>query len=252
LRSWSPREPLPCAAGCLWLKVVAFGFLSVVGGRIGDMVSKPLPVCLEVGSKKVFASALDWPGLSRAGRDEGAALEALASYRPRYDKVAGRAGIAFPSAPFSVVQRLPGDANTDFGVPGRTAEAERQRITPAAAKRQAALVAAAWAMFDEVAAVAPEELRKGPRGGGRDRDKMVDHVLGAEAAYARKLGVRHKQPALGDTTAIVALRADLLAVMSAPSDGGPVVEKGWTVRYAARRIAWHVLDHLWEIQDRVP
>jgi hypothetical protein len=149
-------------------------------------------------------------------------------------------------------ERLPGDANTDFGVPGRTAEAERQRITPAAAKRLAALVEAAWAVCDEVAALTPEELRKGPRGGGRDRDKMIDHVLGAEAAYARKLGVRHKQPALGDTAAIAALRADLLTVLSAPSDGGLVVDNGWTVRYAARRIAWHVLDHVWEMQDRVP
>jgi hypothetical protein len=149
-------------------------------------------------------------------------------------------------------KRLPGGANTDFGVPSRTAEAERQRITPAAAKRQAALVEAAWAVFDEVAALTPEELRKGPRGGGRDRDKMIDHVLGAEAAYARKLGVKHKQPTLEDTAAIAALRADLLAVLSAPSDGRPVVDNGWTVRYAARRIAWHVLDHLWETQDRVP
>jgi hypothetical protein len=81
---------------------------------------------------------------------------------------------------------------------------------------------------------------------------MIDHVLGAEAAYARKLGVKHKQPTLEDTAAIAALRADLLAVLSAPSDGRPVVDNGWTVRYAARRIAWHVLDHLWETQDRVP
>lgn len=26
--------------------------------------------------------------------------------------------------------------------------------------------------------------------------------------------------------------------------------KGWPARYAARRIAWHVLDHAWEIEDR--
>jgi hypothetical protein len=33
-------------------------------------------------------------------------------------------------------------------------------------------------------------------------------------------------------------------------DGSPVVSSGWTTRYAARRIAWHVLDHAWEMQDR--
>ena len=226
--------------------------MSVVGERIADMVGTSIPVCLEVGSKKVFASALDWPGWTRAGRDEEAAIEALASYRQRYGGVARRAGIALPAAPFTVVERLPGDASTDFGAPGRAAEAERLRITGAAASRQAALVGAAWAVFDAVAAVTPAELRKGPRGGGRDRDRMIDHVLGAEAAYARKLGVKHKPPAIDDIAAIGALRADLLAVLSAPSDGQPVVDNGWTVRYAARRIAWHVLDHVWEMEDRIP
>jgi hypothetical protein len=79
--------------------------LSVVDGRIGDMVGKPSPVCLEEGPKKVFASALDWPGWSRAGRNEEAALEALESYRPRYEVVARRAGVAFPSTAFTVVDR---------------------------------------------------------------------------------------------------------------------------------------------------
>jgi hypothetical protein len=35
-----------------------------------------------------------------------------------------------------------------------------------------------------------------------------------------------------------------------PSKGGPLTEKGWPQPYAARRIAWHVLDHAWEIEDR--
>ena len=52
------------------------------------------------------------------------------------------------------------------------------------AERLAALVAAAWQTLDRVAGAAPEELRKGPRGGGRDRSKIVAHVLDAEAAYA--------------------------------------------------------------------
>ena len=29
-----------------------------------------------------------------------------------------------------------------------------------------------------------------------------------------------------------------------------MIENGWTTAYAARRIAWHVLDHAWEMQDR--
>ena len=39
-------------------------------------------------------------------------------------------------------------------------------------------------------------------------------------------------------------------MVGAPSDGSPVVPNGWTTRYAARRIAWHVLEHAWEMQDR--
>jgi hypothetical protein len=110
-------------------------------------------------------------------------------------------------------------------------------VTPAAARRLAGLVTAAWATFDEVAAASPAGLRKGPRGGGRDRDPLIEHVIGAETAYARKLGVKLKQPAIDDTAAIQELREAIAAVIGAPSDGSPVVPDGWTTRYAARRIA---------------
>ena len=210
-------------------------------------------VGVEAGSKRVFACALDWPGWGRAGKDEDAALAALAAYLPRYEVVAERAGIAFPGRAgkrLEVVERLRGSASTDFGLPGEVAGADGRRATRAQAERLTALVAASWAVFDEVRAGTPASLRKGPRGGGRDRDKMVDHVLGAEAAYARKLGIKHRQPAIDDRAAIEALREDIAAVLRAPSDGSPPVPKGWPPRYAARRIAWHVLDHAWEMEDR--
>jgi len=92
-------------------------------------------------------------------------------------------------------------------------------------------------------------LRKGPRGGGRDRDQMIDHVLGAEASYARKLGVQQRQPARDDAPAI-AVRDAIIAALWAPADGASLVPTGWPPRYAARRIAWHVLDHAWEMEDR--
>jgi hypothetical protein len=104
--------------------------------------------------------------------------------------------------------------------------------------------------FDEVAAASPAELRKGPRGGGRDRDEIVDHVIAADTAYARKLGVKRKQPVINDVSAREELREAVAAVVGGPSDGSPVLPNGWTTRYAARRIAWHVLEHAWEMQDR--
>ena len=222
------------------------------------MPPRRIAVCLEVTPKQAFASALDWPGWCRAGRDEGAALEALVSYAGRYAPVAERAGVSFPSAvAFDVVERVPGGPATAFAAPECRRPfpqiivgAERATVTPAAARGLAGLVTATWAAFDDVAAASPAELRKGPRGGGRDRDKLIGHVIGAETAYARKLGVRLKQPATGDIAAIGELREAIAAVLGAPSDGSPVIPNGWTTRYAARRIAWHVLEHAWEMQDR--
>lgn len=112
------------------------------------------------------------------------------------------------------------------------------------------LVKAAWQVFDEVARSAPKQLRKGPRGGGRDTDKIVEHVLGAEGAYVRKLGMRLPAPAPGDLAAIGKFRGAIVEALEEPSNGKPRIEKGWPQRYAARRIAWHALDHAWEIEDR--
>jgi hypothetical protein len=222
------------------------------------MSSSRIAVCLEVTPKQAVASALDWPGWCRAGRDESAALEALASYAGRYRPVAGQAGVTFPSTVvFEVVERAPGGPATAFAAPECrrpfpqvTAKPERATVMPAAARRLADLVTAVWATFEEIASASPAELRKGPRGGGRDRDQLIDHVIGAETAYARKLGVKLKRPAMGDAAAIEELRAAIADVVGAPSDGSPVVPNGWTTRYAARRIAWHILEHAWEMQDQ--
>jgi hypothetical protein len=215
---------------------------------------EPTTVYLEVGQQRVFACALEWPGWCRSGTTEGRALDALAAYAARYAVVALEAGVDFPGSRrtgFHIVERLPGSAGyTDFGAPGAVATRDREPLMAEEAERQAALVRAAWVVFDRIAVAAPTELRKGPRGGGRDRDQVIDHVLGAEASYARKLGVKRRQPARDDAPAIAALRDAIVAVLGAPSDGTPLVPKGWPPRYAARRIAWHVLDHAWEMEDR--
>jgi hypothetical protein len=46
------------------------------------------------------------------------------------------------------------------------------------------------------------------------------------------------------------MRDEVAGVLGKPSDGSPLAPKGWPARYAARRIAWHVIDHLWEMEDR--
>ncbi len=207
------------------------------------------PVYLEEGRTKVFASSLAWPGWSRSGRHGEEALERLADYAPRYAPVAARAGLRFPARPaLEVVERVAGNATTDFGAPAVPAAADLQPVSAAAARRMAALVEASWATLAEVAAGAPPSLRKGPRGGGRDRDAMVAHVEEAEHAYARKMGVRHR-PAHGDPALVAARRGDILAALRAARGGAPP-DGNWPLPYAARRIAWHALDHAWEMEDR--
>jgi hypothetical protein len=163
--------------------------------------------------------------------------------------VAKAARIAFaPAAGFAVVERLPGNATTDFGAPGAIAKDESKRLTKKAAGRLSALVAASWTVLDRVVEKAPESLRKGPRGGGRDRDAIFVHVLAAETMYARKLGLRLIEPAATDAAAVREHRNAIVAGLRAGTKG--VTENGWPARYVARRAAWHVTDHAWEIEDR--
>ena len=212
-------------------------------------------VYLEAGQKRVFACAVDWPGWCRAGKNEEQALEALAAYADRYARVPKQAGLKFsPKADirFDIVERVAGSGSTDFGVPGVVPALDLEKLTKPEAERLATLAEACWAIFDRVVAGAPAELRKGPRGGGRDRDKIVDHVIGAEAmAYAPKLGLRLSQPAFDDAKAIAAQRAAISEALRTAAHGRRTKsDPGWPPRYAARRIGWHVLDHAWEIQDR--
>jgi hypothetical protein len=211
-------------------------------------------VYLELGRQRVFACALDWPGWCRAGKTAEQALDTLTGYAERYAVVARAAGVAFVPAGrdnVQVVEQLAGSAGaTDFGVPGAVASSDRQPWPAAVASQQLALLRAAWLVFDQVAAVTPAQLRKGPRGGGRDRDKLIDHVLAAETAYARKLGVRQRQPVRNDPGAIAELREAIVAALQAPDALRQPPGTGWPPRYAVRRIAWHVLDHAWEMEDR--
>lgn len=205
-----------------------------------------IAVTVETGSKKTFVSALDWPGWSRGAKSEDLAIESLAEYAQRYAPIADVAGLELPAKiEFDVVERVQGDASTDFGMPGKVSKFDFEPTAPKEAQRIVSLVESSWNFLADVYDATPAELRKGPRGGGRDRDKMYDHVIGAEASYGRQIGVKVKQPAIDDVEAINAMRDELVAALLANK-----TESKWPMRYAARRIAWHVLDHAWEMQDR--
>lgn len=213
-----------------------------------------LQVVLEVGKQKVFASALDWPGWSRAGkRSTDAAIDELLAYRTRYNNVLRLAGIVAipePGGDVDVVDTVEGTGVTDFGVPDTVHAVERKSMDDAECTRQVAVLGAVWRFFENVGVEVSPELRKGPRGGGRDRDKIIDHVIQADRSYARQIGVRTPPFDPFDSDAARAHREAVFDAIPGLRSGEPARPNGWPVRYAIRRMAWHVLDHAWEMQDK--
>jgi hypothetical protein len=194
-------------------------------------------VYLENGKTWTFACALDYPGWCRRGKGEEAALEALLDYAPRYRKVAGR---GWKPGELMVVGRIPGDATTDFGAPHIVGPWDEKVLTKPKRAEQLDLLQRCWTYFDKVVAGAPASLRKGPRGGGRDRDKVVDHVREAERAYAPGYGIR-----VPPRTPMPEHRDIIVTGLSVKAE-----DTKWPWPYVVRRMAWHVLDHAWEIEDR--
>ncbi|HEV2249842.1 MAG TPA: hypothetical protein VGT60_04975 [Candidatus Limnocylindria bacterium] len=216
-------------------------------------------VVIEAGGRRTFASAADWPGWARSGRDEPAALEALVAYGPRYAAVVGRTGLGFrpPAGPAAlhVAERVRGNATTDFGAPGVPAHVDAAALSAADLARLRTLLKATWRAFDAgVDRARGTTLRAGPRGGGRTLAKIVEHVRDAEAAYLSGLGWPLERGPSGRGL-IAAARAAVLDGLVASARGeiaaqGPRGGLRWKPRFFARRLMWHALDHLWEIEDR--
>jgi hypothetical protein len=219
-------------------------------------VRDPIRVMVELGSKKAVAVAvaLDWPGWDRNGKSEEEALKVLAAYRPRYAKVAKLAGLAdeFRAAgEMAVVERLKGSGMTDFyGLSYRSAGSEHEPISDAACERKIALLRASWTYFDDVASRVSAELQTGPRGGGRDRDKIIRHANGAEIhEFAKKVGVTTPLEARERPDELRAHREAFTAAIRDHNARG-VPARSWTVQYVIRHSAYHMLDHAWEMEDR--
>ena len=223
---------------------------------------RPVDVYVESGTKRTFVGAIDWPGWCRAGRDEATACEALLDHEARYRSVLDDAGIDFPAGPDSTVptqlrveQRLAGTPTTDFGAPDGSPEDDERPVSETDLSRLRGILEACWAAVDRARAGAPAELRKGPRGGGRDREAIYDHVLDAEAAYLSRLGGKAAVSAPWSPERVTLERAGMIAGLEAAARGqvpiaGPRGGRRWSARYFVRRVAWHALDHAWEIEDR--
>ena len=221
-----------------------------------------MKVYLEIGKTRTFAGALDWPGWCRSGRDEASALQALISYGPRYAAVLRDTQLQLhPPAAVSdliVVERLVGNSTTDFGAPGIAPSTDSRPMDTDELERSQIILEACWRALDNaIRSANGRELRKGPRGGGRDLKSIGEHVYGAEIAYLGSLGGKFKPDVRnGSHPENTALRHEILTTLAASARGeiparGPRGGLRWTPRYFVRRLAWHALDHAWEIEDRV-
>ena len=157
-----------------------------------------------------------------------------------------------------VVERLPGNATTDFGAPDVALSSDSAPIDAAGLKRYGEILQASWGALDgAISAAEGKELRKGPRGGGRELEAITRHVLGAEQGYLGRLA--WKAPRSDDDNLNEEMRLTRQAIMDALSAAvrGEIPKTGprggvmWPARYFIRRVVWHVLDHAWEIEDRI-
>ena len=217
-------------------------------------------VFIERGAKRVFASAVEWPGWARVARDEEGALAALAAYAPRYARALARKRIAAPVVrsvtDLRVVARVGGNATTDFGAPAGQLTSDASALGPAEMKRLARILAACWAEFDAVAGSARgKTLAKGPRGGGRTLDAIARHCVEADGAYIGGLGGTFTARDVKASERVRSVRRAFEDALAARARGevpdrGPRGGIRWHPRFAVRRSAWHWLDHAWEIEDR--
>jgi hypothetical protein len=192
---------------------------------------------LEQGRSTVFAVALEWPGWCRSAKSTALALAALDEYRERYAKI-----VTVPFGPegFDVIGTLAGTGTTDFGAPDVVGPWDALPLAPDALEWLLDRLQDCWNYFDAVVADAPATLRRGPRGGGRDRDEIVDHVREAERAYCSRAGFRVAPRTPWDEQRDVVLTTLRTGTETAK----------WPAAYAVRRIAWHIVDHAWEIEDK--
>ena len=218
----------------------------------------PVRTVIERGprGKRSVAFGIDWPGWSRGARSAELALETLESYRERYRPVAGLAGMAreFAAAgPLQVEEDRVGTGSTDFwGISFSPCTAEQGPMGEAELERGVTLLRACWAFFDGVAARVSPEMRKGPRGGGRDRDRIIRHTIRTESEhFAKQVGLRMPEEGALASDALRRYRENYVAAMRA-YNAGEVKKRmrSWTLPFLVRHSAFHTLDHAWEMEDK--
>jgi hypothetical protein len=218
----------------------------------------PVRTVVERGphGKRAVAFSLDWPGWSRGAKTADLALETLETYRVRYQPVAALAGMTrqFKTAgPLEIVEDRVGTGSTDFwGISFSPSSAEQGLMSPKELDRAIKLLQACWAFFDDVAARVSPEMRKGPRGGGRDRDRIIRHTIRTESEdFAKQVGLRIPEEAALTPEGLRQHRVNYVEAMRA-YNAGEVKRRmrSWTLPFLIRHSAFHTLDHAWEMEDK--
>ncbi|NIS80223.1 MAG: hypothetical protein GTO14_08445 [Anaerolineales bacterium] len=221
-----------------------------------------LDIYLEIGKKRVFAGAVEWPGWCRRGRDEESAIQALLDSGPRYAQIMQSKELGFEApenaASFNIIERLTGNTTTDFGAPDMPLSRDNKTIEAGEQHRYRKLLKSCWVAFDKAVKMAQgKQLKKGPRGGGRDLKGIIDHVWMADLSYLKRIGWKMRNVEEDEAEKrLDRIRGEILDGFMAVAHGelpaiGPRGGKRWLPRFFVRRVAWHVIDHAWEIEDRI-
>jgi hypothetical protein len=218
----------------------------------------PVRTVIERGpkGKRAVAISIDWLGWERGAKTAELALEALESYRERYRPIATLAGMLreFEDAgPLQIVEEKVGTGSTDFwGISFAPSAAEQGPMAETDLERRITLLQACWTFFDDVAARVSPEMRAGPRGGGRDRDRIISHVIRVESEdFARRVGLRLPEGAALTRDGLREYRDDYVNAMRAYNAGevkGHMLT--WTLPFLIRHSAYHTVDHAWEMEDK--
>jgi hypothetical protein len=205
--------------------------------------------------KKSVAFALDWPGWCRGAKTPEQALELLESYRSRYRPVAEIAGLVAEydtAGKLTVFEDKVGTGSTDFwGISFSPSDHEPEPMDDADLDRKLAVLQACWTYFDGVAARVSAEMRKGPRGGGRNRDVIIRHTIRTESEdFAKKVGLRIPERAALTPEGLREHRENYVAAMRAYNAGEGKRMRSWNLPFLIRHSGYHMMDHAWEMEDK--
>lgn len=217
----------------------------------------PARIVVERGpkAKRAVAFAVDWPGWSRGAKTPEQAVELLESYRERYRPVAVAAGHEAEydaMGALDVAEDRVGTGSTDFwGISFSPSGLETEPMDDVELDRKISLLRACWGYFDAVAARVSAEMRKGPRGGGRDRDTIMRHTIRTESEdFGKRLGLRIPERAALTPEGLADFRAAYVDMMRSYNAGEGKRMRSWNLPFLIRHSAFHTMDHAWEMEDK--